>query len=76
MPSSFGVHNIINFLSRNEALSIHKYLRIESQNLPDKPECKKLSLDSANPKTYKLLSELSFNDFTKNKADIIKFFKE
>ena len=74
--SSFGVHNIINFLSRNEALSIHKYLRIESQNLPDKPECKKLSLDSANPKTYKLLSELSFNDFTKNKADIIKFFKE
>ncbi|WP_427194623.1 patatin-like phospholipase family protein [Treponema denticola] len=74
--SSFGVHNIINFLSRNEALSIHKYLRIESEDLPDKPECKKLSLDYANNKTYRLLSELSFNDFNKNKTDIINFFKE
>ena len=74
--SSFGVHNIINFLSKNEALSINKYLRIESGNLPDKPECKKLSLDSANQKAYRLLSELSFNDFNKNKMDIINFFKE
>lgn len=74
--SSFGVHNIINFLSKNEALFINKYLRIESENLPDKPECKKLSLDSANKKTYRLLSELSFNDFNKNKTNIINFFKE
>ncbi|UTC79096.1 patatin-like phospholipase family protein [Treponema sp. OMZ 799] len=74
--SSFGVHNIINFLSKNEALFINKYLRIESENLPDKPECKKLSLDSANRKTYRLLSELSFNDFNKNKTNIINFFKE
>lgn len=74
--SSFGVHNIINSLSKNKALFINKYLRIESENLPDKPECKKLSLDSANRKTYRLLSELSFNDFNKNKTNIINFFKE
>lgn len=74
--SSFGTDDILSFISRNKALFVEKYLRIESKNLANKKEYKKLSLDYVSPRAYSMLSELSNHDFNKNKSDIIKFFKE
>jgi patatin-like phospholipase/acyl hydrolase len=72
--SSLGTHQILSFLARNKCLSIESYLRIESNNLPDR--YKKLGLDSATKKIFDLLFERSQFDFNHNKHSLKKFFEE
>lgn len=72
--SSIGVHQIVRFLSKNHALGINKYLRIESNNIP--PQYSRLKLDSADEMSYMQMLELSRHDFDNHKTDLADFFKE
>lgn len=72
--SSIGVHQIVRFLSKNHALGINKYLRIESNNIP--PQYSRLKLDSADEMSYIQMLELSCHDFDNHKTDLADFFKE
>lgn len=72
--SSVATHHILSILHRNNALHISDYIRIEPNNLSAKYA--KLRLDSANKISYKMLQELSFQDFNYNKVQLQNFFKE
>ncbi len=72
--STIGTHQILTFLSRTHALSIEKYLRLESKNLPT--NFKNLKLDSSSDSAIKKMLERSNIDFNNNKHDIRLFFKE
>ncbi len=74
--SSLGTKQIMDFIKQNHAFQVKNYLRIETENLPSSKKYKKLALDYACNESYKILKSLSFNDFNKNKTNIINFFKE
>lgn len=72
--SSIGTNQILRFLHKNHALNVNKYLRIESQNVPN--DIKKLSLDLATEEVFNLMLSRCANDFNQNKCDLYDFFKE
>lgn len=72
--SSIGTNQILSFLYKNHALNVNKYLRIESQNVPN--DIKKLSLDLATEEAFNLMLSRCANDFNQNKCDLYDFFKE
>ena len=72
--SSIGTNQILSFLHKNHALNVNKYLRIESQNVPN--DIKKLSLDLATEEAFNLMLSRCANDFNQNKCDLYDFFKE
>ena len=72
--SSIGTNQILCFLHKNNALNINKYLRIESQNVPN--DIKKLSLDLATEEAFNLMLSRCANDFNQNKCALYDFFEE
>lgn len=72
--SSIGTNQILCFLHKNQALNVNKYLRIESQNVPN--DIKKLSLDLATEEAFNLMLSRCANDFNQNKCALYDFFEE
>lgn len=72
--TSIATHQILQILHRNNALNIKDYVRIECNNLPQ--QYNNLQLDSADEESYKILQELSAQDFNQNKCKLQQFFEE